>query len=102
MISEFDENEQGGLTFEDFLRIMNTRPKNTENKDHVKKVFKKYDNGGKQYIDINDLKKFVNNLKLGDVEDSLLELIIKNCSSEGNGRLSFNDFYNVMMAETYH
>ena len=51
---------------------MNTRPKNTENKDQVKKVFKKYDSGAKQYMDLNDLKKFVNNLKLGDVEDSLL------------------------------
>lgn len=101
MIAEFDENEQGGLTFEDFLKIMNTRPKNNETKDLVKRVFKKYDHDGKHYIEMKDLKKFVHHLKL-DVEDSVLELILKHCSSEGNGKITLDDFYNVMMADTYH
>jgi Ca2+-binding EF-hand superfamily protein len=80
---------------------MNTRPKNNENKDLIKKVFKKYDSDGKQFIDMKDLKKFTAHLKL-DVEDSVLELILKYCSSEGSNKISLDDFYNVMVSDTYH
>lgn len=56
ILAEFDTNEQGGLNFDDFMKIISKKPNIRESREQIMKVFKRYDRKNKGYIDINDLK----------------------------------------------
>ena len=58
-------------------------------------IFLKYDKTKRGYFDINDLKRV--SRELGEnVEEEVLEEMIKSIDSDMDGKVSFNDFYNAM------
>ena len=58
-------------------------------------IFLKYDRTKRGFFDINDLKRV--SRELGEnVEEEVLEEMIKSIDSDMDGKVSFNDFYNAM------
>lgn len=58
-------------------------------------IFLKYDRTKRGFFDINDLKRV--SRELGEnVEEEILEEMIKSIDSDMDGKVSFNDFYNAM------
>lgn len=58
-------------------------------------IFLKYDKTRRGFFDINDLKRV--SRELGEnVEEEVLEEMIKSIDSNMDGKVSFDDFYNAM------
>lgn len=99
-MAEFDEEEAGLFSFNDFMKAMSVRPQKNETKRELKAIFKLYNKGKKDYIDISDLRKA--NISLGqELDEETLKLIIERCDSDNDGRISFEDFYSVMVKDVY-
>lgn len=94
IMAAWDDDESGGLSFDEFMKIMSmsaTKEKDTE----LQKVFREFDVGNKGYIDLSDLKKMANELGEEDDEETLKE-IIKRSGSGSEGKLYFKDFKEIM------
>lgn len=97
IIAEYDEEERGGLIFSEFLRLMvRGPPSNYETKDDIEKIFKMFDKGKKGYIDINDLRNAAKELK-EEIDEETLTQIVTKADLNLDKRISFVDFYNVMI-----
>ena len=104
IIAEYDEDESGGLSFKEFLRmitnsLMNNK-KNIKEKNEIERVFRKYDPKNKGYIDFECIKKMVDEFE-EEVNESELKDIIKKIDSNQDGRISYEDFYKVMTSKEY-
>ena len=55
LCAECDEEGLGGLTFDDFIRVIASNPAETETTSDLKKLFRKYDKDNKGYIVAYDL-----------------------------------------------
>jgi len=94
IIAEFDEEERGGLTFVEFLRLMvRGPPGNYETKEDIMKIFKMYDRGRKGYINMIDLKAIAKELN-EEVDEDILSRML---SISPNKQLTFEDFYEIMI-----
>jgi centrin-1 len=96
IMAEYDEDERGGLIFEDFLKIMVRGPPHVyESKDDIQKIFKLYDKDKKGFIDVEDLRRIVQELN-EDIDEEIIIEIVHKADSNMDGRISFNDFYNMV------
>jgi len=97
IIAEYDEDEKGGLQFHEFLRLMTRGPPgNNENKEEISRVFRKFDKNKKGYITLDDLRNCAKDLGEELDEETLVEIISK-VDSNMDGKVSFEDFYNVIV-----
>lgn len=104
IIAEYDEDESGGLSFKEFLRMItgsltNVNKKNNK-KNEIDSVFRKYDPKNKGFFDLDCLKRMVSDFG-EEVEEAELKEIIKKIDSSHNGRISYDDFYKVMISKEY-
>ncbi|KAM3137287.1 hypothetical protein pb186bvf_010657 [Paramecium bursaria] len=101
IFSELDEEELGGITFEYFLKIVNPNKVLKEKKDTIRRVYRKYDKQNKGFITLEDLRQVVKDFQEEIDEDQLAE-IFKRTDSNQDGKLTFDDFYNVMVKKVYY
>jgi Ca2+-binding EF-hand superfamily protein len=57
IIAEFDADETGGISFQEFMKAMDTKPHVNESKRDISTIFKKYDRLGKGYLNIDDIRE---------------------------------------------
>jgi Ca2+-binding EF-hand superfamily protein len=57
MISEIDEDGSGQIEFDEFFKMMTTRPSENETRDEIHKVFLTFDSGKTKFISLKDLRK---------------------------------------------
>ena len=104
IIAEFDEDESGGLSFKEFLRMITgslaNNNKKIVKKNEIERVFRKYDPKNKGFIDLECLKKMVNEFG-EEIEEADLKEIIKKIDSNQDGKISYDDFYRVMTGKEY-
>lgn len=100
IVAEFDIEEAGGISFNQFMKAMGTKPYLNETKRDINSLFKKYDRTNKGFIDINDLRE-VNRYVKENLDDETLKLMLAKCDSNGDGKISFEDFYSVMVKNIY-
>ena len=97
IIAEYDEEERGGLIFTEFLRLMvRGPPSNYETKEDIERIFRMFDRGKKGYIDINDLRNAAKELK-EDIDEETLSQVVHKADANMDKKISFTDFYNVMV-----
>ena len=101
IIGEYDENETGNLTFKDFITIITNRNDKKETKADVRRIFRKYDKTNKGFINYKDLKEKNEELNENIDEDTIKE-IVKRTDSNMDGKISFEDFYNVLTRKVYY
>lgn len=95
-MAEFDIEETGGISFADFMQAMKTKPLHNESKKDIAAIFRQYDRSGKGYIDMEDLREVNRHVK-ENLDDETLKLILKKADSDMDDKISFEDFYNVMI-----
>ena len=111
IIAEFDEDESGGLSFKEFLRMItgslannnsniNNTYKKINKKNEIERVFRKFDNKNKGFIDLDCLRRMVGEFG-EEVDEGELKEIIKKVDSNQDGKISFEDFYKVMTSNEY-
>lgn len=82
------------------MNAMDTKPYLNERKKDIMQVFKKYDRDGKGYITLEDIKEINRQLKENMDEDTMRQMLEK-ADSNRDGRMSFDDFYSVMIKTLY-
>ena len=99
MISSIDE-ETDRLDFKEFLDLMTARMSEKDSREDIKKIFKLFDEDAKGYITIINLKRVVKDL--GETMDDIeLQEMIERADADGDGRVTFEDFYNIMTKKTF-
>jgi centrin-3 len=92
IMAEYDEDERGGLIFDEFIKMMiRGPPSHYETKDDITVIFRQYDKERKGYIDINDLRRIAKELK-EDIDEETLVQIVNRVDSNMDGKIKFNDF----------
>ena len=100
IIAEFDQDETGGISFPEFMKAMGTRPIKNESRRDVEKVFKKYDRANKGYLTVADLREVMRQFK-EPLEEEMMEMMVGLSDIDKDGRIKFEDFYQVMTRDFY-
>ncbi len=82
------------------MKAMDTKPYRNETKKEIATIFKKYDRDNKNYITLNDFKEVNQHVKENLDEETLL-LMVEKADSNKDGRITFDDFYAVMVKNIY-
>jgi Ca2+-binding EF-hand superfamily protein len=95
MVSDLDKDGSGAIDFEEFLQMMTSTMSDEDTREDIRKVFVLFDIDKTGHINIKNLRKVVRDLGETLNEDDLIDLIKKG-DSDGDGQVSFEDFYNIM------
>lgn len=95
MISDLDKDGSGAIDFEEFLEMMTSTMSDNDTRSDIHKIFILFDVDKTGHINIKNLKKIARDLGETLNDDDLLDLIRKG-DSDGDGQVSFDDFYNIM------
>jgi len=90
LIANIDQDESGGISFEEFLKIMTDvkRPCDEDTADDYYDVFLAYDVDGKGYIDRDDIRQSALDLNENLTEEELEDIMIK-FDPTGEGKINF-------------
>ena len=100
MIADFDENGNGTIEFEEFLDMMTARISDKNTRDDLKRVFNLFDDGRTGEIKVENLKRVARELG-EEISDEELKEIVQRADLDGDSKLTFEDFYNVMTRKSF-
>ena len=100
MLDQFDNNMDAKIDFGEFMDLMTAKMSDNDSKDDIRKVFKLFDEGGNGYVTITDLKRITKELGENLDENEMNEMI-ERADSDGDGKVSFDDFYQVMTKKSF-
>ncbi|CAK8683725.1 uncharacterized protein LOC143457635 isoform X2 [Clavelina lepadiformis] len=97
LIQEVDRSSTGCLNFNDFLAMLAHISQNEDPDEEWETVFQRFDGNGDGYIDENDLRKTLIELRLkftdADIEEMICEFLPKYSKTR---RLNFDDFISII------
>ena len=101
MISDYDSNEAGGISFKEFLKIMTDqlRPCDEDSEENFQRTFDYFDADSKGYITKDDIQKVCLEIPETMTEDELSE-IMKKLDPEKGEKCNFKSFYKNMIDAT--
>lgn len=100
MISNLEKDGIQQVDFQEFLNLMTARINEKESKEDIKKVFRLFDEDNTGYITSANLKKIAKDL--GEtMEEIEIREMIERADSDGDGRVSFEDFYAIMTKKVF-
>jgi Ca2+-binding EF-hand superfamily protein len=100
IVAEYDAEEAGGISFIEFMKAMDTKPFRSETKKEIAAIFKKYDRDNKNFLTIDDFKEMNSHVK-ENLDEETLKLMLEKSDSNRDGKVSFEDFYSVMIKDIY-
>lgn len=71
---------------------MTAKMSDNDSKDDIRKVFKLFDEDGNGFVTITDLKRITKELN-ENMEETELNEMIERADSDGDGKVSFEDFF---------
>ena len=100
MIADMDEDGSGEIEFDEFLDMMTARISDKNTKEDLERVFKLFDDDRTNYISVENLKRVARELG-EDISDEELTEIVQRADLDGDGKLTFEDFYNVIVKKNF-
>ncbi len=100
MIKDIDENGNGVIEFDEFLDMMTARISDVNPKEDLERVFKLFDDDRTQEISVDNLKRVAKELG-EDIHEEELKEIVMRADLDGDGKLSFEDFYQVISKKSF-
>ena len=100
MIGELDKDGSGLIEFDEFFKMMTTRPSANETREEVHKVFVTIDNQNTGFISLKDLRRVSKDL--GELtDDNTLQEMIDRADFDHDGLVSEEEFYALMTKKAY-
>lgn len=100
MIADLDRQGQGAIDFEEFLDAITSKLGDKESREGIQKIFNLFDDDKTGTINIKNLKRVARELGETMTEEELREMI-ERADSNGDGEISFEDFYTIMTKKTF-
>ncbi|XP_033763477.1 calmodulin-beta-like [Pecten maximus] len=95
IIADFDDNGNGLLEFDEFVKLMESRNKTTDDLDELAFAFRTFDKDGNGVLDSRELKIALTSL--GEVmTEAEVEDLIKSASTTGGRYIDFKDFITLI------
>ena len=88
------------IDFQQFLDLMTAKMSENDSKLDIRKVFNLFDEEGNGYITIGDLKRVCKELN-EDMDETELQEMIERADTSGDGKVTFEDFYNIMTKKSF-
>lgn len=79
---------------------MTARMSENDSVEDMKKVFKLFDENGNGYVELTDLKRIAKELS-ENMDDMELKEMIERADTDGDGKVSFDDFYEIMTKKSF-
>ena len=96
MLADIDKNGSGDIDFDEFIDMMTAKMSDKDTREDLQKVFDLFlgdDDADK--IEIKHLKRVVKELNENLSDDELNEMITR-ADTDRDGKVSFEEFYNIM------
>ena len=96
MLADIDKNGSGDIDFDEFIDMMTAKMSDKDTREDLQKVFDLFlgdDDGDK--IELKHLKRVVKELNENLSDDELNEMITR-ADTDRDGKVSFEEFYNIM------
>ncbi len=100
MLQNYEDDCETQIDFKEFLDLMTAKMTENDSKEDIKKVFKLFDEEGNGYVTIEDLKRVAKELS-ENMETIEMQEMITRADSDADGRVTFEDFYNIMTKKTF-
>eukprot|EP00921_Rhytidocystis_pertsovi_P020869 GHVQ01033236.1.p1 GENE.GHVQ01033236.1~~GHVQ01033236.1.p1 ORF type:complete len:169 (+),score=36.98 GHVQ01033236.1:470-976(+) len=101
MIASLDKDGGGGpIDFEDFLDTITSKLGDKESKEGIQKIFNLFDDDKTGTITLKNLRRVAKELGETMTEEELREMI-ERADSNGDGEISFEDFYTIMTKKQF-
>ena len=100
MIAEMDEDGSGTISFEEFLDMMTARISDKNSTEDLKRVFNLFDLDREGEITVDNLRRVAGELG-EEIDEKELAEIVQRADLNGNDKLDFEDFYNIMTRKTF-
>ncbi|CEL97183.1 unnamed protein product [Vitrella brassicaformis CCMP3155] len=100
MIADLDRDGSGAIDFDEFLDAICAKLGDKESRDGIQKIFALFDEDKTGTITIKNLKRVAKELGETMTEEELREMI-ERADSNGDGEISFEDFYTIMTKKTF-
>jgi Ca2+-binding EF-hand superfamily protein len=100
MIAELDKDGSGLIEFDEFFKMMTTRPTSNETREEVHKVFVTFDNQKTGFVALKDLRRVAK--ELGELtDDNTLQEMIERADFDHDGLVSEEEFYNLLTKKAF-
>merc|ERR1719487_2484703 len=98
MIAEVDDDGSGEIEFDEFLRLMTSKINEGDTVEEIREAFLVFDRDRSGSVTASELKHVMNNF--GEtVTDEEVEAMIQQADQDGDGELSFEDFYHFIQSK---
>ncbi|KAL5267202.1 hypothetical protein ACHWQZ_G004296 [Mnemiopsis leidyi] len=98
MISEVDSDGSGEIDFAEFCTLMARQMEKADPEYEYKKAFTIFDKRNDGFIDAAELKHVMTNIG-EDMSDYEIKEMIKEADLDGDGKLNYDEFLNIMLAK---
>lgn len=96
MLAQVDEDGSGQIDFEEFLGMMQRKMSNDELEQEIRDSFSLLDKDGSGLISADELKHVVTDF-CGKLTDTEVNDLLSEADITGDGLLSYEEFYKIMM-----
>jgi Ca2+-binding EF-hand superfamily protein len=100
MIAEVEREHSGPIDFETFLDSITGKLGDKESRSGVQKIFNLFDAERKGSVSFKDLKRIAKELGESMSDEELREMV-ERADSNGDGEISFEDFYSIMTKKQF-
>jgi calmodulin len=98
MIDEVDADNTGTIDFTEFLTMIARETKEIDSEGEIKEAFKLFDRDDSGFISAAELRKVMSSLGENLTDDEIDEMI-RETGQEGDGRIDYNEFVQLMMGK---
>lgn len=86
LVSDLDFDESGGVDFQEFVKMMTTKPCEKDTDEDIERVYYMYDNEKKGYITKEDMIEAAQEIK-EELTEEEIEIIIQEIDPDGGGNI---------------
>ncbi len=95
MINDVDADGSGSIEFPEFLWMMAQKTSDLAAEDDIRKAFQVFDRDGNGFISREEMRAVMMNIGEQITDEECTEFITE-ADVDGDGRINYEEFYNMM------
>jgi len=100
ILKDLEKIQSPGIQFTDFIDLFSAKMGERDTREDIAKVFRLFDDDTEGYITVKNLARVASELGEGLSGEELKEMVLRADSSH-SGKVSLDDFYNLMVHRSF-